>query len=186
VRLGTDQLTYTADDPVKVTARLRDTGLSPVKDEDLKAELVRDGEVISSTPLAYVEESNGLHEAQLPPIEKAGRYEIRLRGTEADRLSAEDSGNGVSAGFRVVGSRGPVELAETTLNSALLETVADLSGGKVVAADQVGELTELFLKDSNERHEVRETSLWDSGWVLGLLAMLLGTEWVIRRGGGLP
>jgi len=64
--------------------------------------------------------------------------------------------------------------------------VADLSGGKVVSADQAGELSGLFLKESNERHEVRETSLWDSGWVLGLLAMLLGTEWVIRRGGGLP
>jgi len=186
VRLGTDQLTYTADDPIKVTARLRDTGLSPVKDEDLKVELLRDGEVISSTPLAYVEESNGIHEAELPPIAKAGRYQVRLRGTQADRLTAEDGSNGVSAGFRVVGSRGPVELAETTLNSSLLETVADLSGGKVVTADRAGELSELFLKDTNERHEVRETSLWDSGWVLGLLAMLLGTEWVIRRGGGLP
>jgi hypothetical protein len=186
VRLGTDQLTYTADDPVKVTARLRDTGLRPVKDESLKAELIRDGEVISSTPLGYVEESNGLHEVELPPITKAGRYEIRLRGTEADRLGAEDGNSGVSAGFRVVGSRGPVELAETTLNRALLDTVADLSGGKVVAPDQPGELLELFLRESNERHEVRETSLWDSGWVLGLLAMLLGTEWAVRRGGGLP
>ncbi|QJE94663.1 hypothetical protein [Luteolibacter luteus] len=186
VRLGTDQLTYTADDRIKVTARLRDTGLSPVKDEDLKVELVREGEVISSTPLAYVEESNGLHETELPRIAKAGRYEVRLRGTQADRLSAEDGNQGVSAGFRVVGSRGPVELAETTLNRGLLDTVADLSGGKVVAADQAGELSGLFLKESNERHEVRETSLWDSGWVLGLLAMLLGTEWVIRRGGGLP
>lgn len=186
VRLGTDQLTYTADDPIKVTARLRDTALGPVKDEDLKAELLRDGKVVSSTPLAYIEDSNGIHEAELPPITGAGRYEIRLRGSAAERLIAEDGGSAVSAGFRVVGSRGPVELAETTLNKALLDTVADLSGGKVVSADKADELADLFLKESNERHEVRETSLWDSGLILGLLAALLAAEWVIRRGGGLP
>jgi hypothetical protein len=103
-----------------------------------------------------------------------------------ERLIAEDGGIAVTAGFRVVGSRGPVELAETTLNKALLDTVADLSGGKVVAADKAGELADLFLKEGNERHEVRETSLWDSGLILGLLAALLAAEWVIRRGGGLP
>ena len=186
VRLGTDQLTYTADDPVKVTARLRDADLAPVRDGDLRAELVRDGEAVASIPLAYVEESNGLHEAEFAPISRAGRYEIRLRGAEADRLNAEDGGTSLAAGFRVVGSRGPVELAETTLNRGLLETVASLSGGKVVTPDRAGELAELFLKDTNERYEVRETPLWDSGWVLGFLVMLLGLEWVIRRGGGLP
>lgn len=186
VRLGTDQLTYTADDRIKVTARLRDAELNPVDDADLQVELVRDGQVISSSPMAGVQGSNGLHEADLPPLAHSGRYEVRLRGKQADRLIAEDSGSGVSAGFRVVGSRGPVELAETTLNLALLDTVADLSGGKVVKADQAGELAGLFLKENNARKEVRETSLWDSAFVLALFALLLTGEWVIRRGGGLP
>ena len=186
VRLGTDQLTYTADDKIKVTARLRDGDLNPVADPDLKAELLRDGEVVASVPLAAVEGSNGLHEAELDPLVDAGRYEVRLLGSEVDRLAAEDGATGVSAGFRVVGSRGPVELSETTLNRGLLETVADLSGGKVVAADDAGELAGLFLKDGNARRELRETPLWDNAWVLGLFAVLLAAEWVTRRGGGLP
>ena len=185
-RLGTDQLTYTADDRIKVTARLRDTELNPVTDADLKAELFRDGAMISSTPMAAVEGSNGLHEVELPAVAHSGRYEIRLRGKEADRLSAEDGGNGVSAGFRVVGSRGPVELAETTLNLPLLATIAELSGGRVVEPEKAGELASLFMKETNARKEVRETSLWDSGFVLALFAFLLASEWVIRRGGGLP
>jgi hypothetical protein len=186
VRLGTDQLTYTADDRIKVTARLRDTNLNPVDDDDLKAELMRDGQVVASVPLAHVAESNGLHEAELAPIAQPGRYEVRLRGKQADQLMAEDGGPPVSAGFHVVGSRGPVELAETTLNSALLETVADLSGGRVVKPENAGDLTGLFLKETNARKEVRETSLWDSGLVLALFALILSAEWVIRRGGGLP
>ncbi|MEK7954430.1 hypothetical protein [Luteolibacter soli] len=186
VRLGTDQLTYTADDRIKVTARLRDADLNPVTDESLKAELVQNGEVISSVPLSPVAGSNGLHEAELAPLAKPGRYEVRLRGKEADRLSAEDGSAAVTAGFRVVGSRGPVELAETTLNRPLLDTVAQLSGGKVVDAEHAGDLTGLFLKEGDARKELRETPLWDNALVLGLFALLLAAEWVVRRGGGLP
>lgn len=186
VRLGTDQLTYTADDRIKVTARLRDAELSPVADKELKVELFRDGEMVSSTAMNAIEGSNGLHEVELPALPHSGRYEVRLRGPEADRLSGEDGGSTPSAGFRVVGSRGPIELAETTLNLPLLTTVADLSGGRVVDAEHAGDLAGLFLKEGNARKEIRESSLWDNGWVLALFAFLLGAEWVIRRGGGLP
>jgi hypothetical protein len=186
VRLGTDQLTYTADDRIKIAARLRDANLNPIADTDLKAELFRDGEMISSTPMNAVEGSNGLHEVKLPALPHSGRYEVRLRGKDTDRLIADDGNNAVSTGFRVVGSRGPVELAETTLNMPLLTTIADLSGGRVVKPENAGDLASLFMKETNARKEVRETSLWDSGLVLALFACLLATEWVIRRGGGLP
>ncbi|WP_193211465.1 hypothetical protein [Luteolibacter marinus] len=186
VRLGTDQLTYTADDKITVTARLRDSELSPVESTDLTAELVRDGQVLTSVAMSAVENSSGLYEAVMEPLADAGRYEIRLQGAEVARLTAEDGANGVSVGLRVVGSRGPVELAETTLNRGLLDTVAQLSGGKVVTPDAAAELAGLFFKDGNARTELRETPLWDNGWVLGLFAILLTAEWVTRRGGGLP
>ncbi len=186
VRLGTDQLTYTADDRIKVTARLRDAELNPVTDKDLKAELFRDGQMISSTPMTAVEGSNGLHEVELPALPHSGRYEVLLRGPQADRLIGEDGGSTPAAGFRVVGSRGPIELAETTLNLPLLTTVADLSGGKVVDAAHAGDLAGLFLKEGNAKKEIRESTLWDNAFVLALFAFLLAAEWVIRRGGGLP
>ncbi len=186
VRLGTDQLTYTPDDRARVTARLRDKSLKPVDDGSLHAEVLRDGVVLASVAMTAVAGSNGLYEAELDRFPKAGKYEVRLRGGRADDLIREDGAQELKTGFSVVGSRGPVELAETTLNQPLLETVAQLSGGKVVAPDQAGELASLFLTDKNEREEIRETSLWDSGWVLGLLAILLTGEWVIRRAGGLP
>ncbi len=186
VRLGTDQLTYTPDDRAKVTARLRDKSLKPVDDSTLHAEVLRDGAVLANVTMTAVAGSNGLYESELQRFAKAGKYEVRLRGGRADDLIREDGAQELKTGFRVVGSRGPVELAETTLNRPLLESVAQLSGGKVVGPDQTGELAALFLTDKNEREEIRETSLWDSGWVLGLLGILLTSEWVIRRAGGLP
>ncbi|MEO5714265.1 MAG: hypothetical protein ABIT37_12330 [Luteolibacter sp.] len=186
VRLGTDQLTYTPDDKAKITARLRDKSLKPVEDDSLRAEVIGDGKVLANVPMTAVAGSNGLYEANLDGFAKAGKYEVRLRGDKADALIREDGAKELKTGIRVVGSRGPVELAETTLNLPLLETIAQLSGGRVVSPDKTGELASLFLTDKNEREEIRESALWDSGWVMGLLALLLGSEWVIRRAGGLP
>jgi hypothetical protein len=56
----------------------------------------------------------------------------------------------------------------------------------VVKVDQTGELTGLFLKEGDAKRELRETPLWDNALVLGLFALLLSVEWVMRRGGGLP
>jgi hypothetical protein len=188
-RLGTDQLTYTPDDAPRITARLRDAGLNPVKDPTLRAEIVRQGKVVSTMPLVPVEGSDGLYEVRVPPMEKAGRYQVRLKGEQADQLVRQDGASEVIAGFRVVGSRGPIELAETTLNLPLLETIADLSGGKVVDLKDlksVESLAALFLSDTDERLEVRETPLWDNPLVLLLLALPLAAEWILRRAGGLP
>ncbi|MBC8127358.1 MAG: hypothetical protein H8M99_09490 [Gloeobacteraceae cyanobacterium ES-bin-144] len=185
-RMGTDQLTYTPDDTAKVTARLRDEFLNPVDDASLQAEVLRDGKVFASVALSAVAGSNGLYEANLEQFSSAGKYEVRLRGDRADQLIKEDGKNELKTEFRVVGSRGPIELAETTLNRPLLETIAELSGGKVVSLEQSGDLANLFLSDKNERNEIRESALWDSAWVLAVMAALLASEWVLRRSGGLP
>jgi hypothetical protein len=147
---------------------------------------VRQGKVVATMPLVPVEGSDGLYEVRVPPMEKAGRYQVRLKGEQADQLVRQDGASEVIAGFRVVGSRGPIELAETTLNLPLLETMADLSGGKVVDLKSVDSLAALFLSDKDERMEVRETPLWDNPLVLLLLALPLAAEWILRRAGGLP
>lgn len=186
VRLGTDRLAYTPDDRITISARLREKNLEPVSDAKVQGEVLHNGRVVATVALAPVEGSAGLHEGVAGPFREAGKYEIRLAGGQATRLMAEEGLPEVAAGFRVAGSPGPVELADTTLNLPLLETVAELSGGKVFSVDEAGQLAPLFLGDPREREEVRETLLWNHWLVLILLAGCLAAEWVIRRGGGLP
>ncbi|MEM1082615.1 MAG: hypothetical protein AAGI48_00705 [Verrucomicrobiota bacterium] len=186
VRLGTDQLRYTPDDRVGITVRLRDDELNPLAEDDVQAEILRDGVVVATIPLPVVPGSNGLHSGVAGPFGEAGRYVVKVQGEGVKSLMIDEALVDASAGFRVVGSRGPVELSETTLNLPLLQTIADLSGGRVLRPDQAGELADLFLAESSEREEVRETGLWDHWAVLVLLAALLSAEWTIRRGGGLP
>jgi hypothetical protein len=180
VALGTDQLTYTPDDPVLVTARLRDGDLNPLSDSTLRAEITREGNQVATVPLAPVAGSNGLHEGKAAPISEPGIYQIRISGKTTGGNDAP------TARFRVVGARGPVELADTTMDLPLLESAATASGGKVVKADDAAGLLPLFLSQETNRMEVRETPLWDNALVFGALALILTAEWWLRRSSGLP
>lgn len=186
VALGTDQLTYTADDSIQITARLRDAELNPLSDPSLKAEILRDGKVIATVPLAPVEGSNGLHEGKADPIHSPGMHTVRIIGQQADSLLAADGKSGIDTSIRIVGARGPVELADTTLDRPLLEEAAIASGGKVVLADDINSLLPLFLTEAADREEIRETPLWDNAFVFAALALVLTAEWWLRRSSGLP
>ena len=186
VRLGTDNLSYTGDDRIQITARLLDIEKNPVRDESLKAEVWRDGEKLTTVQMSYLEGSPGLHGAQAGPFSGSGDYQIKLVGKKAAELLEADGEGGVSTAFRVVGAMSPVELSETTLNRPLLNTLADLSGGRVVAPEDAQQLAGLFLTGEETREELRETRLWDHWILLALFCALLTSEWGIRRGSGLP
>ena len=175
-RLGTDQLTYTGDDPVSIMARLREKNLAPIRDEELVAEIFREGEKVGTVPLNYRDGSNGIHQAKAGPYREPGNYEVRLSGSELNEELATN--------FRVVGSLSATELAETTLNLPLLENIARLSGGRILE-DGDDNLASLFLSGGETREELRETTLWDRWPLMLLLVILLTTEWVLRRRSGL-
>lgn len=186
VALGTDQLTYTADDPIAISARLRDANLSPLADATLQAELLRDGEVVATVPLVPVKDTNGLHEGKAAPLKSPGLYQIRLVGKQAATLLAAEGKNALSTRLRVVASRGPVELAETTPDRQLLGEMATAAGGKVVAPAEILSLLPLFLTQATSREEIREIPLWDNAIVFAMLALVLTAEWWLRRKSGLP
>ncbi len=186
VALGTDQLTYTTDDPVTITARLRDANLNPVADPTLRAELLCDGKVVATIPLAAAEGSNGLHEGKSPPIHTPGTFSVRLAGKQAASLLTSEGKNSLTTGFRVVGTRGSIELAETTLDRPLLDEAATASGGKVVTPAEIASLLPLFPTEGAKKQEIRETPLWDNALVFAALALALTTEWWLRRAAGLP
>lgn len=185
VALGTDLLDYTADDKVVITARLRGADMTPVAAGDLHAEIRRNDAVVGTVPLPPLPDSAGLHEGVAGPFTRPGIYQVRLVGASAAAL-LDGGGELPAARFRVVASRGPVELADTTLNRPLLDEIAKASGGKVVGPGEVADLLPLFLGQDLRREQVRETPLWDNPWVFALLAAVLTTEWLTRRNSGLP
>ena len=186
VRLGTDALSYTADDEIRITARLRDGERNPVRDESLQAELWREGQKISTVGLAYVDGSNGLHEGRAGPFQDPGRLEVRLVGEKASEMLHKVGLGQLAVGVRILGARSPVELSETTLNRPLVEAIGALSGGRVVEPAEAGSLASLFLAGDGRKEELRETRLWNHWVLLLVFGAILTTEWVLRRGSGLP
>ena len=97
-----------------ITARLWDEDKNPIQDKSLKAEVWRSGEKLTTVQLVYREGSPGLHEATAGPFPGSGKYEVVLVGKKARRLLEAEGAVRVATGFRVVSSRSPVELSETT------------------------------------------------------------------------
>jgi hypothetical protein len=81
------------------------------------------------------------------------------------------------------------EIDQPLADAEAAEALARSSGGSVLAAEQFGELLDRYLQAPAQRSTrsiKRLKSLWDN-WLFYLLGLgLLGTEWYIRRKGGLP
>ncbi|MEI6606262.1 MAG: hypothetical protein WCP35_13205, partial [Verrucomicrobiota bacterium] len=160
--------------------------LGPLVDGSLRAEILRGDTVVATVPLAPIPGSNGLHEGKAEAIHVSGMHTVRLVGSKAAELLTAERKKSLTTRFRVVGTRGPIELAETTLDRPLLDEAAKASGGKVVGPDEVASLLPLFLSEGAKRGEIRETPLWDNFLVFAALAVVLTTEWWLRRNAGLP
>lgn len=209
LRIGTERLTYTPLDPIRLVARIQDRDGNPVKnaepiaivrpagnernhdgnaerDEDAKDEETPGATDprVNRIPLVSVEGSQGLYEATLPPIADPGAYiyEILDCGRFLDK---DDSPDAVSALFFVAATRRPVEMANVAATGDVLERLAVLTGGKAVLPASASSLEGSFGEKSRSVEEILEISLWDDKWLLLALLASLTAEWILRKRGGL-
>jgi hypothetical protein len=74
-----------------------------------------------------------------------------------------------------------VELIHTAQNRNLLQRIAQLSGGRYLAADQPDELRNLLNYEIVIIDKKQETDLWNKPVMLFLIVALLALEWWIRK-----
>ncbi|MFT5495422.1 MAG: hypothetical protein ACI9TH_000813 [Kiritimatiellia bacterium] len=185
VRLGTDQLSYTPHDPIKVIAKVIDEESRPVLDDKITVTLFKDDKEIVSKRLEYREDSNGLYEGLLNPIETPGRYRLELKGNKSAKLLAKDNLKTIETQLRIVTTKNPIELAELTASREIPTRMASLTGGSVASPGNAHALVDVFGEAKEVIKEKRETPLWHS-WPLFLIFIgLVTTEWVLRKKGGL-
>ena len=185
VRLGTDRLTYTPDEPVLAVAKLMRESHKPVEGDRLVVTVFRGDQSVSRKQLEYRADSNGIYEGVLGHFRDPGRYRIELQGKEAGKLLAQAGLTKVETEFVVVNTRNPVELSELTADPGTAAQLAGQSGGVVAKPMEVAALLDVFGAGSQTVRERRETTLWDS-WILFLLITFLITgEWILRKRGGL-
>jgi len=179
-RAGTDRLVYSPEDPVSVMARVLDESYVGVEDADLSATIRNDDAGIETQiALKPREGANGFFEAVLPPLSRGGAYTLKV--VRKDIVAQPE----VETSFLVTESRRPVEMGVIKAQTETLQALARGTGGILALPGNEMDLIESFGEGKGIVQERLEYALWNNPWVLLLLALLLTTEWILRKRGGL-
>jgi hypothetical protein len=185
VRLGTDRLNYTPLEPVRVMARLTSKDYSPITQAQAEAILSKDGKEVSRIALSYRKDSNGIYEGNIDPLNTIGSYSLKLHCPEAKDKLGDQYPDGLETHFSVITSHRPAELISVTASMDTPAQLAQLSGGKAVTPGDMQALFESFGEGNRIVKERIERNLWDSWWLFLAIVILLSTEWLLRKKGGL-
>jgi hypothetical protein len=110
--------------------------------------------------------------------ETAGLYRVRADASRgAAPLGAADRS------FYVGGS--DREFADPRLNEGLLRRIARATGGQYAHAHDVSELRAWIDAIAAAPAAAERRDLWHQPWAFGMVMLLLGAEWILRRRWGL-
>jgi hypothetical protein len=173
--ITTDKVAYTLGERVNIECRVFDANMKPSTEPTLK---VRYQAQSSDAGPAEVIELN------LDPIHGQGTYH---GGVVASRLGLHDvwiqAVSESRVAFRTFDVTVPaLEFRDPRRNSALLQEVAHLSGGRYLEIQDLPEVVDKLEGESQLRQgEVENEPLWDKFWVVLLFTGLISAEWILRK-----
>ncbi|WFB34646.1 DMT family transporter [Kiritimatiellota bacterium B12222] len=184
IRLGTDGITYTPEEKIKVTAQILQADYRPVTEEAFDVDVYHDGAKISSHTLQYRPESQGMYDVEIGPFKKPGTYPIRLVSSAKSKVKLEGS-EAVETEFRVATALNPVEWTEFSADGDTAARIAKAGKGEVVPLTDLQLLEDAFGPSSNNELERADITLWDHWLLFLVLISMITAEWLLRRKGGL-
>ncbi len=177
VSLDTGPATYNEGQTADIRVRLRDRDGRLLSKTTCEARLYKDDRLFATIPLTEDEDS-GIYRARTARL-KPANYTVRIRAEGIDEVDIK-----AESTFRV---RAPIsrELAELACNSTLLEEMAMHSNGAYFREEQINEILDV-LKPLSSGHVVEtDTALWQSYWYFAIVIILLTTDWIWRKKGGM-
>ena len=91
---------------------------------------------------------------------------------------------GSAAGSLLVGGVDP-EFTDPRRDAAALSRIARASGGSVITPRELPAVLERLRASAPAVSRIQREDLWSKPWSFGVLAVLLSTEWLVRRRWGL-
>ncbi len=186
VRLGTDRITYSPEDPVRVAARVLRPNYTPVLDDRIALEVFHEQARIATHTMRYRPQSQGMYDVEIGPFAEPGRYRIALSGSTADQIVEWEEAGPVETEFLVATAYNPVEIGEFSVDHKTADRIAAASGGEIVTPRYIEQLNEAFGPGSEGEPQRADITIWDHWLILLALLALLTAEWLLRRKGGLP
>lgn len=180
-----DAITFTTEtdtedhERMKLAVRVRDRSFKPNSDALVKIEVTQPDGTKSQL---FAE----------PSLKEAGLFETEFfmskPGNYRAAASVEDAEKRTPLGTRTMGwAHDPMamEFARLEPNRDLMKRLADETGGQMIPLADIEKLPEI-LKNIRVPVEVTlATPLWHTPWIFLAILLLLVSEWIVRRKGGM-
>jgi uncharacterized membrane protein len=164
-------------EPVTIEANVRDKQYVEMNDATVVATVARPGGATFSVPLQWTGERDGQYRGTFVTSEP-GAYDVAVDATRAN----QPIGSGRTY---VRAAPGDVEFFDPTMHEAPLRRIADETGGRFYAADNVAGLAEDVRISGRGVTTIEERDLWNMPIILLTLMALVCGEWGYRRAVGL-
>jgi hypothetical protein len=184
VRLTTDQNRYQINEPIEITVWLKDQTGRPSSNQSLNVVVHTLDKEVANVALEPDREVAGRYFARLEAI-APGTFEIIVQGAAVADLAATDQGQAQVRTLVTVESGDDLEMLDTSTNRALLEQVAETTGGQVTPPTAMAEVIELASLSPEVSETVQSTPLWNRWTNLWIVVGCLSLEWAVRKHKGL-
>jgi hypothetical protein len=176
-RIVLDRESFSVGDYVRIEAQLLDEAYRPAATAEVAGTLLSE----EGTP-----QECALQASADRPGWYAGRVLLDRAGAVELRLPLPSGTAGADAAFltrRLRVQRPDLEMRALRLREDFLSALADQTGGEYCRLDELDRLPDIIPKATERRPPQRAAvqPVWDSFWVVGVLAALLAIEWTLRR-----
>jgi len=167
--------TYTRDEKVNIKTYIYNENYDPANDAQIKAQVRTPAGTLRD--IKFVFEENGRYSAEFLPT---------MDGNHKVEVEAERSGRPIGKGSaEFIVQTATLEYQSTQLNEPMLKQIADISGGSYYYINNISELPQSIKEIKESTVSIKERSIWDNAWMLGIVLVLLTTEWLLRKKKGL-
>lgn len=184
VRISTDKKRYDFNEPVAVTMQLFTAAGEPVRNAQVRAAAQREDRTVGSVDLTEDETIPGRYHGRFEHLEP-GQVQIQAVGQAVADLLAEEKFTAAVTAPVVIAPLLLGEMRDTRSNRPLLEQIAELTGGQVIAPTVVDEVVRWAPLSPHIDETTSRRPLWDSWLCLCLICGCLIAEWIIRKRVGL-
>jgi uncharacterized membrane protein len=177
VEINSDKDTYLPGEAIRLYAEISNKAFERMNNAKVVARVVTPEGLTETVPLDWNGSGEGTYQAELNAT-APGIYRVEVNATQG----SQDLGSNRTS-FQVQDR--PVEFYNASLDSRLLESVAESTGGKYYPLSSLGDLPDDAQYVEGETSFVEQKELWDVPFLFMLLCMTLGGEWFWRKKKGL-
>lgn len=160
-----------------VSVLVRDETFEPIGDGEVALRVTAPGGEVRNVTAALTDPGEGRYTASVR-FEQRGVYRLT-----ADVRRAGSQIGSASRATLVGGA--DLEMSDPQLNDAVLGRIADATGGRYLPAAEAADVTALLSAADEASPPLEMRDVWNNGWSLLVIVLLLAAEWVLRRRVGL-